>query len=922
MKNQALFIVLALLLVTTSLLAQNNLSEADSTQQAIAFDTLRKLPVNLGYEQLAAQASPFAVEQIGVDNFNQGLVTDPSLLVQGKMAGVQIYNRGGDPNLWSLIRVRGISSLSQRQPLILIDGVPGAALEALDPNDVASITVLKDGSAQALYGIRASNGVVLITTKSAQPDAGPSFSYQGQVASSQAYDPIPVLDANSFVAAGGYDLGSNTNWLDAVQRSGFSRNHSLAASGTKGKSSFRLSGNYRNVEGVLQKSGFEQLNVRANLQTRALNDRLKVDLNAAYTDRTSQLGFQEAFHYAVQANPTAPIFAANAPFPFSPTQYGGYFEFVGLFDAFNPVSLLNLNDRNTKDQVFMGSAFLQYELASNINVNFRYAYQDHFQNERAYYSPQSLFRGYALSPADSLRGTADLYDLNESLSLYELFINYGANFDKLKLDFTLGTSYTDGRSESEGLSLRGFASPDLLTNRRIEDYTTWNNEATVLDTLGSGWSTKYSAFFGRMQLSIADLLYLHASLRSEGSSRLGEKWNAFSAFGVALDLSSKSARFDLLKFRLGYGVTGAVPDQPGLTSERVETIIGTDGTTTTNILRQANPGLFAEQKQEVNLGFDIGTPRVRAAVDYYSRRVSDWITPGPLQFPTQYVNAANAIKSNGFELSLDAIVHQGSQASYTTGLRVATYNARYDELEFETLGISSSCCNSGTPIIVGAAGEQVGEILAPVFTGIDEQGNAIFADLNGDGQVLISEGFAYNPEGDLAVVGNGLPSLELGWFHQYRYGQWEVHAFFRGAFGHSLFNQFRLRQEASASLNRQANYVNTELAIDGLRFSVPSDLYVEKANFVKLDYLTLARTFPLRFKGSPVPLRISLTAQNLLLASSYTGPDPEPALEQLLSLTNGQQASSIGGNPLGPGIDRRTHYLPAQTYSLGVSLRF
>lgn len=922
MKNQALFIVLASLLVTTSLLAQNNLSEADSTQQAIAFDTLRKLPVNLGYEQLAAQASPFAVEQIGVDNFNQGLVTDPSLLVQGKMAGVQIYNRGGDPNLWSLIRVRGISSLSQRQPLILIDGVPGAALETLDPNDVASITVLKDGSAQALYGIRASNGVVLITTKSAQPDAGPSFSYQGQVASSQAYDPIPVLDANSFVAAGGYDLGSNTNWLDAVQRSGFSRNHSLAASGTKGKSSFRLSGNYRNVEGVLQKSGFEQLNVRANLQTRALNDRLKVDLNAAYTDRTSQLGFQEAFHYAVQANPTAPIFAANAPFPFSPTQYGGYFEFVGLFDAFNPVSLLNLNDRNTKDQVFMGSAFLQYELASNINVNFRYAYQDHFQNERAYYSPQSLFRGYALSPVDSLRGTADLFDLNESLSLYELFINYGADFDKLKLDFTLGTSYTDGRSESEGLSLRGFASPDLLTNRRIEDYTTWNNEATVLDTLGSGWSTKYSAFFGRMQLSIADLLYLHASLRSEGSSRLGEKWNAFSALGLALDLSSKSARFDLLKFRLGYGITGAVPDQPGLTSEQVETIIGTDGTTTTNILRQANPGLFAEQKQEVNLGFDIGTPRVRAAVDYYSRRVSDWITPGVLQFPTQYVNAANVIKSNGFELSLDAIVHQGSQASYTTGLRVATYNARYDELELETLGISSSCCNSGTPIIVGAAGEQVGEILAPVFTGIDEEGNAIFADLNGDGQVLISEGFAYNPEGDLAVVGNGLPSLELGWFHQYRYRQWEVHAFFRGAFGHSLFNQFRLRQEASASLNRQANYVNTELAIDGLRFSVPSDLYVEKADFVKLDYLTLARTFPLRFKGSPVPLRISVTAQNLLLASSYTGPDPEPALEQLLSLTNGQQASSIGGSPLGPGIDRRTHYLPAQTYSLGVSLRF
>ena len=879
--------------------------------------------INAAYEDWSVIANPFALEHITASDFNQGVISDPSLLVQGRVAGTQIYNRGGDPNVEALFRVRGLSSLSQRQPLFVIDGVPGVALESVDPNDIASITILKDGASQALYGIRASNGVVLINTKRSNASPGRlAITYNGQVASSEAHNSIPVLDAAEFVNRNGLDFGNSTDWMEEVQRSALSHTHGLAVAGRTAKTDYRISGNYRDQEGVLKKSGFEQLNFRARLGTSLLRDKLRVNLTTSYTDRTSDFSFQEGFRYAVSQNPTAPIFAADAPFTASTTRFGGYYEMVGLFDGFNPLALVELNDRTGQNQVFNGQALLQYELLPQLQLNFRYAYQSQLATQRAYYSPQSYFRGNAASPHDSIRGRAELIDFDEALSVSEFFINYGTELGNTKLDLTVGTSYSDANAQEDDFTLFGFTDPSLLETRRIDDYDDWLGvTGSSIDTLSSSWTTRHAAFFGRLQFNFADQLFLHAALRTEGSSRLGtdNQWGAFPAVGAAWDLGKKMSAFDMFKLRISYGVTGAVPDDPGLSAEKITTFILPTSPPAVSIDREANPDLKWEEKSEVNLGVDVRSGRFQAYFEWYNREVSDWIELESAQFTVRTGNT-DALKSTGIELGMDAMLVQKKDISYQMGLRVATFRSEFTELGQDFRSISSACCNSGNPVIVGKVGQQVGEFLAPVSLGVDEDGNIIYEDTNGDGFIDQDPSLAYEEGSDLAVVGSGLPTMELGWTHRFRYRNWELSAFLRGAFGHSLFNVNRRFYEPEFYNRSPYNFVNTELRVEGLQSGLYSDVNIEEADFLKLDFLTLARTFAIGGQPDSPRLRVSLTAQNILLSSNYTGADPEPVFEDYGSTDNGGSLRFRFRDPLSPGIDRRTNYLPARTFTLGMNL--
>lgn len=921
-KKNILTVILATVFVALSLHAQDGgegTMMADSIVPPGQMEAPHESSIFVGYEYWQRSQSSSAIEHLTEEQFNQGIISDPALLLMGRVGGLQAYNRGGDPNVSSLVRVRGLSAMSQRQPLYVIDGIPGAALEGVDPNDIASITVLKDGSAQALYGIRASNGVILINTKSASTD-GLSISYSGQAGVAQAHEGFPVLDAAAFRAAGGVDLQSNTVWLDEITRNGFNQVHSLAVQGGKANTRYRVSGNYRNVEGVLRRSGFTQLNLRGNLSTSLLQDKLKVHLSTAYTNRDSEIGFQEAFRYAVPMNPTAPVFGDDFYIPFNAAQYGGFFETLGLWDNFNPRALLDLNDRTGLNQTLQAMVYLQYGLGENLNLNFRYAYQDQFMNERALYSPQSYFRGNAASPAEVLRGRGDFYDFDQSMSVYELFINYDKSFGKSSLRLTAGTSYTDGSTTELDYQLNGYTNSNLATIKRLDDFDNWGDESWTWARSNLRWNNRLSAFFGRFQWDIADRLFLNASIRSEGSSRLGKesRWGAFPAVGAAYDFSKKSKTFELLKARIAYGVTGAIPDEAGLSEERIENTILLDGTVVSNIRREANPNVKWEEKSELNIGVDFQTGRLQGYIEWYSREVSDWIELDQGQFQPRIANT-DALVSTGIELGLNVMVANSEKFTYQTGLRLATFNTRYETLRAEFRGISSSCCANSNPQIVAREGEQLGDFLAPEYLGANpDDGSAIFADLNEDGQINLGDEFAYSPDGDLIIAGNGLPSLELGWSHQLRFGQWEINTLLRGAFGHSLAN--RQRQFYETTYRRSGNYntIDSELADPDLSFGRFSSHFVEKANFLKLDYFSLARVFPL--PNSDNKLRVSLTAQNLLLSSSYTGADPEPQLVDYGNTDNGGSWARGFQNPLAPGIDRLNHYLPASTFSLGVQL--
>jgi TonB-dependent SusC/RagA subfamily outer membrane receptor len=230
-----------------------------------------------GYGSQEKKEITSAVVQLTSKDFNQGNVNDPSQLLQGKVAGLSVYNRGGDPNSSATIRLRGISTVGANvAPLVVVDGVIGASLDNVDPNDIESVNVLKDGSAAAIYGSRGSSGVIIVTTKKgSKKGGGVSLTYNGYVAAATPFRTLPNMSASEYKAAGGNDLGSETDWQDEVTQTGMSYVNNVAIAGSNEQTSFRVSTNFRNVEGVLVGSGFDQINTRANLTHSALNDKLK-----------------------------------------------------------------------------------------------------------------------------------------------------------------------------------------------------------------------------------------------------------------------------------------------------------------------------------------------------------------------------------------------------------------------------------------------------------------------------------------------------------------------------------------------------------------------------------------------------------------------------------------------------------------------
>lgn len=868
--------------------------------------------------------SPFA--RRSEKHFNKGLISDPLLLIQGQIPGVQVYNRGGNPNTPSLIRIRGLSGFSQTAPLYIIDGVPGASIQNLDPNDIASISVLKDGASQASYGIRASNGVVLIATKDAQDANKPiHISYEGQAAYSDPYSSIAVMNAEEFRAAGGVDLGSSTNWMEEITRNGFSNTHSLAISGKRKNISYRLSGNYRNVEGILNKSGFEQINSRANIKGAFLKDKLKINLTASYTDRTSQLGFNEAFRYAISMNPTAPIFAEGAPYTFNREQFGGFFELAGLFDSFNPRALVEQNDRDGKRQEFTSAALVTYQLNPNLKLNFRYAYQDQFSNERAFFSPQSYFLGGAFPPA-SLKGIAVLDDVEDDLSLYEAFVNYNLTAGKGKWEFVLGSFYQAGDHRDQHLVLRGFTDKALIDEtRRIEDVQNWSDLAVLTENSINGWSNDLSAFFGHANYNYQDKIFLNASFRYEGSSTLGEdnRWGLFPSLGAAFDLQKimNISSLDQLHVRMGYGITGNIPRAGGLSRNYIVLVQQEDDSFLPDTTRVANPNLTWERKAEINLGLDFKFGNLSGYIDWYNRQVSDGITQESTRFNAQrYVNRYG-LNSSGIELGLNIALIRNNALGYETGLFFFANQVEFRTAEPEPTSATSVGGFIQNPVIEVQKGSELGNIWTLEFGGVDIDGTPILVDVNEDGFINTDVTQALAPQSDFNLVGNGLPDYELGWSQHFEYKSWRFDALFRGVFGHSLVNRNRQFHELRPTNIRPIqNIVNTSLAEEELQFTRITSLYVEKADYIKLDFVSISKTFSLGSKGQE--LGISLTGQNLLTISSYTGADPEPVFEDTGATSGGSGQFNIGDpNPLAPGIDRRSNYLPARTIVLGLNLK-
>ena len=889
--------------------------------------------VVVGYGSQNKKEITSSVVQLGEEDFNQGAISNAAELLQGKVAGLQVYNRNGDPNGERTILVRGISTVGANvEPLIVIDGVIGASLDNVDPNDIESVNVLKDGSAAAIYGSRGSSGVIIVTTKTGSFESNEtSMSYNGQISTASPFNSVNVLDGPEFVAAGGTNLGSNTNWTDEITRNGFTNNQGLSISGGSGNTTYRVSGNYRKSDGILVNSGFESFNGRLNLSTRALNDKLKINVTTSFTDRNQENGFEEALRYAVLYNPTAPVFGVDAPFQFNSEQFGGYFQTLGLFDSFNPVSIAEQN-RNVTDrkQLNYGATF-NYNFLENLTGTFQMSYENIAEDNRLYYPTTALFRGGADSPIR--KGLANFSDFFRDFKLYEGYLTWVKDFSNTNLTLTGGYSFQQTNERGSGFSLGDFPSNDIDFSNLISVSQDLQNSGLIGAGSGASPDQKIIAFFGRANVTIGNSLFLNASLRREGSTALGaeNRWGFFPAFGIGTDLAKVAniGGLNNLKVRFGYGVTGALPPTYGLSQSTRGINNGTDGSVTTVPAVAGNPNLKWEEKAEFNFGIEASTDRLSATLELYRREVEDFISLVALDQSlgmgsSQWQNAGK-LSTNGIELSLNYDVVKNSKVSYNTGVVFSSYSVTLDSLNAPAgvRGNLGSPGQNGTNMVLVEQGRTIGDIWGPVFEGVAEDGSPIMADLNGDGELLTAQDQALEPDGDFAVLGNGIPDFEIGWTNQVTIGDWSINAFFRGAFGHSLVNTFRAFYEPRIASQSSYNYVTSSKAVDGLTSAQFSSLYVEKADFFKLDNLTVGRRFTLGENSPFRNLQLSLNVRNPFVITGYTGTNPEPSLSDVGSASNGATAP-FQDNPdvLVPGIDRRTNYFSSREVTFSVNVNF
>jgi iron complex outermembrane receptor protein len=900
--------------------------------------------VVVGYGSQEKKEITGAVVQLQSKDFNQGNVNDPTQLMQGKVAGLSIYNKGGDPNGTPTIRLRGISTLGPNQaPLIVIDGVLGASLDNVDPQDIATVNVLKDGSAAAIYGSRGSTGVILITTKrGSKKGGGVGITYNSYVAASQVFRKIPIMSPDQYLAAGGNDLGSKTNWQDLVTQTGVSTVQNIGISGGNENTTFRLSTNIRNQNGVLKKSGFDQINTRANLTHTAIQGKLRMDLNMSFTVRNSDFSFNEALRYATLYNPTAPVY-------FPGTQ--NYYQAV-LFDNFNPVAILNQNTNTGINKNINYGGKIDYEIVKGLTVTLNYGQQFTDVNNYQYYSINSLFRGY------NRHGLADRYTSSTTFTLAEGYATYVKNINKIDLTVTGGYSYQQDDFKDFHANLGNFPTDDLGVNALQNSANLLTGVIAAGGTVSSSASpvNKIIAFFGRVNLQFDKGIYFNASVRREGSTKLGpnDKWGTFPALGAGVDLNQylQIPKVSLLKLRLGYGVTGSLPPAPGLAQDNYQYSFNNGGAIAITV--NANPDLKWETKTEINGGLDFGlfAGKLTGSLDVYNRTIKDMILLR--QVPTssfasgyRYENVGS-VQTPGVELALNYNDVKFGEFSWTPGIVLSHYATTLKSYvvnipQMRTIWDFGAPGQNGTYTNRINVGEKIGQIWGPVFDHVSmgsgaadnnvAKGAPVFKDLNGDGVVDANPANALVSK-DFKQLGNGIPSVELGWSNRMSYKHWDASIFFRAAFGHSLVNQFRAFYEpidpgAINSYNRVVTSLAPHAA-DGspLTQAQYSSLYVEKADFFKLDNMSIGYSFKFASSSAFKSLRLYVAGQNLFVITKYKGIDPEPVLIDYGSTDNGaiQNGPKVAGNqvadPLAPGVDRRNNYFTMRTYTFGVTFGF
>ncbi|NLB55658.1 MAG: SusC/RagA family TonB-linked outer membrane protein, partial [Lentisphaerae bacterium] len=862
--------------------------------------------VAIGYGTQRRREVSGSISNVSEKDFNKGLTQNAVDLLKGKVAGLSITMGSGDVTSEQTIRLRGTSSLTgSSSPFVVIDGVPGMSLSSVAPHDIESISVLKDASAAAIYGSRSASGVILVTTKSGK--GGQSLvEYDGYVAMSTVTNVPDLLNADEWrqyardnnINTEGLDLGANTDWFDAIMRTGVSQNHNVSMSGGGKTSNYRASISYLNHEGVMKDNEMERYIARLSFNQKAWDERLSLTFTGAMIMNENAPTDTRNFVLAYNMIPVVPIKFDD----------GTWFD-TQEYDQGNPVRNQQFNSRQNKFSLFFGNVFTQLELFDGFTAALR-LHRERMSNDYGIYYHSETERGR------NDQGFAQRTNWTRDKQLLETTLNYEKLIDDHKLSLLAGYSYEDNYYQNAGAQNRQF----------VTDFFDYNNLQAGENLRPSDvWSGKNMnrlvSFFGRASYNYQMRYILTVSLRQDGSSKFGanHKWATFPSVSAAWRVNEESfledaTWLDDLKLRVGYGVSG---NQDGIDPYKSLQLYGTAGQYYDNgkwyrayqISQNANPDLKWEETSMFNIGLDynIMNSRINGTIEYYNKQTNDLlytyqVPVPPFLYPDMLANVGS-MSNKGIEFLLSGDIIRKTDLRWTASLNLAHNKNEITRLSSEEFATSS--IKTGSAWIRGGSdntthiveeGKEVGTFYGWLSYGLDENGMYIFDDMIDGKEGLTND--------DRTYIGTAQPKLTYGLSNIITWKNWDLNLFFRGVYGNDVLN-FSKMSYATTQWLPGANVLREALTIGLADNPKYSSFYIEKGSFLRLDNASLSYSFDVSKWNYLQKLRVYVTGQNLFTITNYTGLDPEVEMRGL-----------------DPGIEGREYYPKSRTISLGVNVSF
>lgn len=887
---------------------------------ALSTTTLSEV-VLVGYGSEEKKVVTGAIGSVKSKDFLKGSIRDAAQLITGKVAGLSVSSSDGDPTASTQIMLRGISTLmSSTAPLILIDGIPGD-LNTVAPEDIESIDVLKDGSAAAIYGTRATNGVILITTRQFKGGSQSKVQYGGYLSIQKIARRPDFLDAADYrrlIKDGTVpftDYGTSTEWFKEISRTPLSHTHNLLFQGGNSKTNYTASVNYRDWQGLLKRSDDDQLRGNFDLNHSMFNDKLKFHLNGIFGKRKYWTGGDGysfntyIYRQALIRNPTDSVRHADGTY----VTRDGYF-----YD--NPVALLNGADGNNTENTARLNGTAIFSPVEGLNIKLLLS-QNTWTQLRGYATkedyPSNNQSGWGNSFAS--RGTSASTD-----KLLEFTTDYTRSFGLNNITLLGGYSYQ--YTNSEGFWMNNWYFPtDAYGYSNIGAGNALTDGSAGMSSAMS--ENKLIGFFGRINYNWNKKYLLTASLRREGSSKFGSnfRWGMFPAVSAGWRISQEdflknSDAINDLKLRAGYGVTGTAPsaDYAALTTLNYGDRFLFDGNWVQSLspTRNPNPNLRWEQKQEYNIGvdFELFNHILNGSIDVYRRDTKDMLYNYPVPVPPYLYGSILAnvgkMRNEGIEVLLNAAavrtrdIQWNTSATFSTNKNtLVSINNREFNLtqDFFTEGYTGEPIQTYTHRV--EVGMPTGNFYGWKSVSIDDDGVWIVKSKDGK-DISIKDA----SEDDKQYIGNGLPKYYLSWNNTVTYKNFDLNVNMHGAFGFQILNFGRLFYEDPR--NNQYNMLKSAFDKVYGKAVLNYDLayvsyYLENGNYWKIDNITLGYSLNLKPDFFIRDARFYVSGLNLITITGYKGLDPE-----------------VNRSGLAPGNDERDKYPTTRTFTLGVNLTF